>query len=156
MASPNTLLAAAFGGTFLDRPIAYALTPKSPSVIQAVARGRDYLLTSKREQGALMETWGLDSLIALALVKAGADKNHAKVQAAVSAVGARGRTGAGYEAIYNSAAAIVFLTALDEKRYKREIAELLKSVLAMQRGHGGFSSTEGGAPLAMKSYSTSA
>ncbi|MDA7979897.1 MAG: hypothetical protein MPJ50_14105 [Pirellulales bacterium] len=128
------------------------ITPESPEVRAAVDRALEFLSTADAAaRRPIDQQVGADCLVALALVKGHSDpdgnKNHPHVLKAVALIrqafnNREFRTG--YARIYSTSLAIVFLTALDSKRYQGDISQLLSLLLSFQYPNGGFRDTSMG------------
>lgn len=112
------------------------LTPSSPEVKKAVAAAVAALKEVKLGGGQV----GGDALIGLALVKAGVDKQDAKVQEAAKRV--KDAIAAGAMGLktdnYDCALSLLFLLALDPEGHRADIQKLLEWLLAQQKPHGGW------------------
>mgnify|MGYP002388879291 CR=1 FL=1 len=113
-------------------------TPDSPEVQQMLDKAIPYL----EKTGTTNFGVGADCLVGMALVKAGKDKSHPLVQAAIASsqrlAGAVGRQGvANY--CYNETIACVFLCDMDPKAYASEINALVQALVKRQRPNGAFS-----------------
>jgi hypothetical protein len=137
-------LALALGAalSLFSRPAA-ALTPDDPAVQAAVTKAKGYLeLNTPFGVGV-----GHQALVALALVKTGADARHPVVKQAVSGIKnalASNQMAVSYLSVYNISVAIIFLKNLDPKAHESELKSLVSLLLRFQRGSGGFSSDRGG------------
>lgn len=109
------------------------LTPESPEVREAVARGLEFL--SKSTEGRL----GGRALIGLAYLKAGQPDDHPKVQEAAEAIRAEVAKEGGFRSdIYSTGLSIIFLCNLDPAKYRKEIEAILDYLASQQKSHGGW------------------
>ncbi len=134
-----------------------ALTPESPEVQAAVKKAVTYLAATRIEGGGggTDPTVGTKALVALAMVKGGANQKHAVIQGAIQAI--RGNLKSeeltsAYACIYSSSVSLLLLTAVDKDAYQREIGVLLGNVLRHQLGHGGFASSPTEGDTSMTQY----
>lgn len=122
-----------------------AIKPEDPKVRAAVERAVAFL--GAERINPTEHAIGELALAGLAIVKSGvkgADKDHPRVKAAVSAVKsaiADRSIAQGYPAVYNTGVAIVFLSAVDKKTHKDDIAKAVAILLPYQRESGGFVTT---------------
>jgi len=119
------------------RARAAALSPESPEVKAAVDKAIQFL---EGESGADRRTGG-KALIALAMLKYGADPEHPRIKEAVEAI----RTALhGKETrnigmdIYSTGLSIIFLVTLESGKYEPEISALLAYLQYAQKPHGGW------------------
>jgi hypothetical protein len=136
---------------------AQALTHESPEVRQAIARGQAFLLTVEPAVvGAPSKQIGHDALVALALYKSipygdpSVTVNHPRIQAAVSRVRAgisNGQVGLQYESVYATGLAIVLLSAVDAKAYRKDIEAATRILSGLQTRKGGFLAAQGAGEL---------
>ncbi len=123
---------------------AITLTPDSPEVKRAIARGISYLEKPGKPDGRT----GALALVALVELKNGADAKRAEVVAAVDNIRGVVR-GAGGDptkitlSIYDLGLAIILLCEVDPSSNSSEIDFLLKSLVAKQKPHGGWGYAEG-------------
>jgi len=127
------LVAVAFA-SLLAAPAA-AFTPDSPEVKAMVEKGVKRLETAQPHQAL-----GGDCLVALALLKAGAPKDHPVIGRALH----RCETACNRNEqlnrfdIYSTGIAIILLSEYDPSRYRQKIEALVESLLRRQKEHGGF------------------
>jgi hypothetical protein len=130
----SAFLCAALG--LAGPPSAAALTPESPEVKAAVAKGLKFL-----EGDASDDRTGAQALIALAFVKTDAPGNHPIIQRAVARIRdelSNSNDFDGGEQIYHLGLSLVFLSSADSVAYRREIDAVLSRLLARQKPHGGW------------------
>jgi len=113
------------------------LTPQSPDVQDAVAKGIRYLESA----GANDDRAGARALVGLAILKHGGDGRHPRVAQAVQAI----RAGINFQDpsqiqmdIYSTGLSIIFLVTLDPSQYSAEILALMRSLQFRQKPHGGW------------------
>lgn len=136
------------------------LTPESPEVRSAVAKGIRFLESPQAEESRL----GGKALVGLALIKNGARTDHPKIQSAIKAIQQavdrlprvekddQGRPLPSPEPperrqpidIYSTGLAIIFLCQLDTSRYGSEIQRLLDYLYSVQKEHGAWGYATGG------------
>lgn len=111
---------------------AVALTPDSPEVREAVAKGIAFLETTN--DGRL----GAKALVGLTLAKSGASPDHPKIKEAIEAIqnALKGGPESFREDIYSTGVAIMFLVAVNPKQYAYEIEALVKSLHLRQKSQG--------------------
>ncbi len=136
------------------------LTPESPEVRSAVAKGIRFLESPQAEESRL----GGKALVGLALIKNGARTDHPKIQSAIKAIQQavdglprvekddQGRPLPSPEPperrqpidIYSTGLSIIFLCQLDTSRYGSEIQRLLDYLYSVQKEHGAWGYATGG------------
>lgn len=133
---------AAAQGSAPEIPPELPLTPESPIVREAVARGVEYL---KRGEADSPHP-GAWALAGLAMVRQGVDPNHPTVRRHTEAIVERvravedpreldfGRNGT----IYSAGLCIMYLVELDPQLYYQEIEDLLALLVHRQKVHGGW------------------
>lgn len=113
--------------------IVVAYTPQSPEVQALLVKAIKVLETEEHPEP------GGKALMAMALLKAGVDPAHPKIQQAVAAtrqyVGAIRQGGLG-DTCYNAAICCLFLIDLDHSQYRTEIETLLSALAARQLANG--------------------
>lgn len=122
-------------------PCVRAYDVKSPEVIELVKKGVAYLETPAASESTTAH-YGGHCVIAYALIKAGAQHDHPKVQSAVKIVQEQlakpevewGDTGDG--SIYSACTSLILLCELDEQQYSAEIQKLLDHILRRQHQSG--------------------
>lgn len=112
-----------------------ALGPKSPEVQEIVQKARKYL-----QSGNETSRVGGKAVIALALVKSGTPKDHAKVKSAIDACRkfANGKLAYQGDVVYDAGLALIFLCEIDPEQYHAEIEKLIKFMVKIQKPHGGY------------------
>ncbi len=114
---------------------AEGLTPKSPEIVRAVERASAYLKANGQSEQRL----GGKALIALALYKAGADVNEPFIQGTISeiqkAITSDGTVNIS-DHIYTAGLIILFLSEIDQERYRRELTAVGKYLVKNQRADG--------------------
>ena len=117
------------------------LTSDSPEVKRAIQRAVKFLASDAADYSAL----GGKALIGLALLKAGVDPKHPKIQGAAEAIqkGVRALDPKtqGLD-IYSSGLSIIFLITLDSSKYGPEIELVMTYLQSVQKPHGGWGYTE--------------
>ncbi len=121
----------------LPGQVSHGYTPDSPEVKECVERAVQFL----ESDGAGETRPGGQALIALALLKNGAPKDHARVKRAVDTI----RKALGEMQpekvrmdIYSTGLSAVFLLELDPLEYASEIQCLVDSLVHRQKEHGGW------------------
>lgn len=118
------------------RPVV-GLTPESPEVKEVVAKARDYLSEVK----ITSQAFGTHSLIALALIKADAPKNHPKIKEAVKICKQRIpllRSMPPPNSVYGLCVSIIFLCELDAEAHANEIKAMMDLLVDWQKSFGGW------------------
>lgn len=127
------VILAAGMGTAAPRP-GWCYTPDSPEVQEMLKRATAYL----EQQPAFGEVGG-ECLIALALVKAGYDTGHARVQGAIRLASAlaekAGRSGITNHC-YNETIACIFMCEVAPEQCQAQIGTMLQVLLRLQRPNG--------------------
>jgi hypothetical protein len=112
---------------------ARAYKPESPEVQALVKRATAYL------QEATHGEPGGQALIAMALLKSGANASHPQVQKAIAScrqlAASCARSGVGHTC-YNEAIACIFFCDLDANQFRQEVDALLRGLLARQLPNG--------------------
>jgi len=112
--------------------VAAALSPESPEVREAVAKGLAFLET---QNGGGM---GGQALLGLTLAKSGANLDHPKIKQAVATI--KGALAAGVEKlnsdIYSAGVSIMFLVAVNPKEHRYEIEALAHWLHLKQKEYG--------------------
>jgi hypothetical protein len=117
---------------------AFGLTPDSPEVRAAVARGIKFLESGKANDDRL----GARALVGLAMIKADEPLDHPKILVAVKDVQAAvefpkpEQLDSGDDSIYSMGLAAIFLIELDPRKYENEIQKLLDYLWYRQKKHG--------------------
>lgn len=114
---------------------AFALGPKSPEVQQIVKAANAYLV----REGSHPRVGG-KSVIALALMKSGTAKDHPKIKEAVAACQQFAQKVPEYkhDVVYDAGLALIFLCELDPDKHHKEIDNLVKFFIQIQKPHGGY------------------
>ncbi len=130
----RTVAASAILLTLIAAPPAFAqgLSPESPAVKAAIASGIKFIESSN--DGRL----GAKALVGLTLAKDGAYAEHPKIKQAIDAIQAALASGPENfrDDIYSTGAAIMFLVAVDPRKYRYEIEDLVKSLHLRQKTDG--------------------
>ncbi len=115
-----------------------ALTPESPEVKAAVAKGLSYIQANLSQE----DRAGGIALAGLAYVKAEAEKNHPVIQKAAQAIHEELEKKEGHfeggEQVYNLGLALIFLASTDNPAYRRDIDEMLTRLTKLQKPNGGW------------------
>lgn len=111
---------------------AAALTPDSPEVKEAIAKGIAFLET--QTGGGL----GVKALVGLTLAKHGTNPEHPQIQNAVKLIqdGLQGGADNFNHDIYSTGVAVMFLVAVNPKKYHYEIDMLARSLHRRQKEGG--------------------
>ena len=124
-----------------SRPL-YAVTPESPEVKEVIAKARKYLSDIKITSSA----FGTHSLIALALIKAEAPKDHPKIKEAVKICRQRISLlsqNPPPNSVYGLCVSIIFLCELDAEGYAPEIKAMMDLLVNWQKPFGGWGYLQG-------------
>lgn len=127
----------AWGGLLILGAGAYALTPESPEVQQAIAKGVRFLESEAAKDHRL----GAQALVGLVLLKHEARLDHPQIVQAVTAIQKAVRRAPPRSLdldIYSTGLSIIFLVTLDPERYRDEITALLEYLQSRQKPHGGW------------------
>lgn len=118
-----------------------ALTPESPQVKAAVAKGLAYLASTAANDEKRV---GGEALMGMAFAKTDAPPTHPRIQQALKSIrenlrmtGVEGEFN-GSEQIYHLGLTLVFLASTDGKAYRAEIDQLLARLLTLQKQTGGW------------------
>lgn len=114
---------------------AWAVTPKSPEVLEIVAGANAYLLKARDH-----DRIGGKALVAMALYKSGTKPDHPKIQSALRACKQFASKVPEYrhDVIYDAGLCMIFLCELDPYSNHQEIENLVTFFVKNQKGHGGF------------------
>lgn len=118
-----------------------ALTPESPEIKEAIARGIQFLESPAGNDSRV----GAQALLGLAILKNGAELNHPRVVEAIRSITAAATHGSDATQIavdvYSVGLSVIFLVTVDPKSsgpYSPLVTRLLANLRSRQKPHGGW------------------